>query len=381
VSDNGSRISRVDAWAVDSALPDMEIGGGITKKILMKSVLVRITTEDGLEGFGDSWMHEVDPRVLKAGVLQGLAPLVVGEDANCINGLWDRMWKVARNSGLYPALSALDIALWDLKGRRLGASIAQLLGGPAHDTVEAYATIAWRLPKEELAGLIGAAQGRGFRGAKVAVGHGLEADRVLIEHLRSEVSEILLAVDANGRYDLHDALQVGELCDANGIRWFEEPVPYTSVHDLALVNARVRTPISGFQYDTTIYTMRRHLALDALAIYQPSLDKCGGVTQAFKMSVLADAWGRRFVPHSFAPPLSFAASVQLAAAAPSGGLTEFPVLEINPTDPGRFAFASHLTDAVAMSVDPQGQLSIPDAPGLSVEPDMDRVRDLEIRDS
>lgn len=279
---------------------------------------------------------------------------------------------------MYAALSAIDIALWDLKGKRFNAPIYQLLGGAVHEYVDTYATIAWRLPKEDLAHLVLGAAERGFSGAKVAIGHGVANDKVLIDYIRTAAPDIMLAVDANGGYDLTDALAVGRICDEYELRWFEEPVAYPRVDDLAIINRRLSTPVSGFQYDNTIYAMRRHLEVDALSLYQPSLYNCGGVTQAYKMSVLADAWGRRFAPHSYAPALSFAASVHVAAAAPTGGLTEFPVLEPDPRDIGQYGFANHLKNPGWLVVNSDARIPLPTGAGLGVEGDVDRIKENEL---
>ncbi len=378
MSATASLIRDVEAWAIRSSLPDMDVGGGVPVKVVMHSVVVKVTTEDGLHGWGDSWVQETDARILLAGVKYGLRPLLLGQNADHINRLWETQWRVARNHGLHPALSAVDIALWDLKGRRLGAPVSSLLGGRHHESVEAYATLPWRKPKEELTDMIRTAVARGFKGAKVAIGHGVDADREFIAYVRGELPSTHIAVDSNGRYNRSDAIRVGEACDANGIRWFEEPVPYTDIYGLAEVNSRIRTPVSGFQFDTSVYAMRRMLAIDALSIYQPSLDKCGGITQAFKMAALADAWGRKLVPHSFSPALSFAASIHIAALAPTGGIMEFPVPEERPKDPGRYAFGEHLVDSRPLDVDSSGHVAVPTAPGIGVEVNLARVRELEL---
>jgi D-galactarolactone cycloisomerase len=375
-----SVIRDVEAWVIQSPYPAIDIGGGHASHMVPESVLVRITTEDGREGFGDSWVQQTDARILRAGVLHGLRPLLVGQDANRILALWDRLWRSVRNFGLHPALSAVDIALWDLKGRALGAPLIDLFGGALRTRVEAYATIPWHRPQSEQIRLTEAAKQRGYRGVKVAVGHGVAEDRQRVAALREAHPDMEIAVDANGAYDVVDALRVGEACDASAIRWFEEPCPYTDVPALARVAARLRTPISGFQSETTVYALRRYLDADALAIFQPSLDKCGGVTQALRITATLDAWGRRFVPHSAAPPLSFAAALHLSAAAPTGGLMEFIVPERDPSDVGRYSMGRHLRDSSVLDVGRDGYLTVPGGPGLGIDIDMEAVKDLQRRD-
>lgn len=369
-------IREVEAWVVRSTLPAVDIGGGHSTRLLPDSVLVRITTDGGHQGFGDSWIQQTDARILRTGVLLGLRPLLLGQDARHIPRLWDRLWRSVRNHGLHPAMSAVDIALWDLRGRAMGQPVWQLLGGLLRSRVEAYATIPWNRPVEEQVELIDAAHAWGFTGVKFAIGHGVDVDRERITRLRHERPDMPLAVDSNGAYDVADALAVAEACDGTGVRWFEEPCPYYNVEALAAVSARVKTPISGFQSDTTVYALRRHLSLDSLAIFQPSFDKCGGITQGAKIANVLEAFGKRLVPHSAAPPLSFLAAVHVGATAPTGGLTEFMVPEREPKVFGRYPFGAHLTDSSLLDVDHDGYITVPNAPGLGVEIDMDRVREL-----
>jgi D-galactarolactone cycloisomerase len=258
--------------------------------------------------------------------------------------------------------------------------VSDLCGGPLRTRVEAYSTIPWHRPQAEQIRLTAAARDRGYRVVKVAVGHDVAEDRQRIAALREAHPEMEIAVDANGAYDVVDALRVGDACDEHGIRWFEEPCPYTDVPALAAVARRLRTPISGFQSETTVYALRRYLDANALAIFQPSLDKCGGITQALRIAATLDAWGRRFVPHSAAPPLSFAAALHLSAVAPTGGLMEFIVPERDPADIGRYSMGQHLGDSSVLDVGADGFITVPRNPGLGVEVDMEAVAQLERRD-
>lgn len=377
VSRSDMTIRDVDAWVIRSPTPAVDIGGGHSTRLLPDSVLVRIRTDSGLEGFGDSWIQQTDARILRAGVLLGLRPLLLDQDAWHLPRLWDRLWRSVKNHGLHPAMSAVDIALWDLRAKAMGQPVWQLLGGQLRDRIEAYATIPWNRPVEEQIRMIDAAREWGFTGVKFAVGHGVDVDRDRITRLRTERPDMPLAVDSNGAYDVTDAVAVAEACDAVGVRWFEEPCPYYNVEALAAVSARVKTPISGFQNDTTVFALRRHLSLGSLAIFQPSFDKCGGITQGAKIATVLEAFGKRFVPHSAAPPMSFLAAVHVSATTAAGGLTEFMVPEREPEQFGRYPFAPHLVDSSLLDVDHDGYVTVPTGPGLGMEIDMDRVRELD----
>lgn len=372
-------IRELDVWVVDPQLAEVHIGGGHTAPIIPKSVLVRVVTDDGAEGFGDSWLQQTDPRVLAAGIRHALAPLLIGEDGSNVLRCADRMWRALRNHGLHPAISAVDIALWDLAARRLDTSVSSLLGTGYRDRVEAYATMPWPLSPDDQADLIGRVVRGGFRGVKVGVGHGPEADTRRIRRLRERHPELPLAIDANGAYDATDAIRVGRVSDEHQIRWFEEPVPYTDVPGLARVAHSIQTPVSGFQSEATVYALRRYLEHDALAIYQPSVDKCGGITHGHRIAAVLDAFNKRFVPHSAAPPLSFAADLHLSAVAPTGGLMEFMVIDREPERPGAFRMGPHLADASPLDVDTEGDLHVPAGPGLGVQVDMGRLAEVGVQ--
>lgn len=373
---NQSAIRQLDVWVVDPALAQVHIGGGHTAPIIAKSVLVRVVTDDGAEGFGDSWLQQTDPRVLAGGIRYALEPLLIGQDSSQVLRLADRMWRAVRNHGLHPAISAVDIALWDLAGKRLGASVSALLGAGYRDRVEAYATMPWPLSPEEQADLIEQVVATGFRGVKVAVGHGVDADRARLRTLRSRHAELPLAIDANGAYDAMDAIRVGRVSDELDIRWFEEPCPYTDVAGLATVARAIQTPVSGFQSDASVYALRRYLEHDALAIFQPSVDKCGGITHGQRIAAVLDAYNKRFVPHSAAPPLAFAADLHLSAIAPTGGLMEFMVIDRNPENSRTYRMGPHLADPGLLDVGADGDLRVPTGPGLGVEIDRDRLAEV-----
>jgi D-galactarolactone cycloisomerase len=378
MSNRSSLISTVDAWIVRSGLPAIDVGGGITAPPVPVSVLVRITSSDGCEGFGDSWVQQVDARILHSAIVHSLTPMLLGEDSDQIARLWHKIWSVARHYGLHPALSAVDVALWDLKARRLGTPVSQLLGGVLRDSVEGYLSLPWHLAEDERVQLVRDARARGFRGIKIVIGHGAEVDVRSIEVVQEAVPEILVAVDANGAYDTIGAIRVGTALDSMGVRWFEEPVASTDLSGLAAVRSRIRTPVSGFEWEASVYALRNYLAAEALSIYQPSIDKCGGITQGHRISNVLDAWGIPFIPHSAGPPLGFAAALHLAASAPTGGVMEFIAFERNPTDTGRFPMGQHLIDPTLLDADTNGMIHVPTGPGLGVDVDMARVNDLAV---
>ena len=302
---------------------------------------------------------------------------MIGEDPVAVNRLWQSLYVLVKRSEAYRALSAIDEALWDLRGKAAGQPVYRLLGGAVGE-VSAYATFAF--PKEAEALIEDAAwfADKGFPLMKIVAGHGVAADRERIETIGPALPEGFgLAIDANTSYPFTDALAVAETASEHGLAWFEEPIAHTDVEGMARLNRRVSVPISAYQNHLTHYPALDHLRADALEIYQPSLDRVGGVTAAWRIATLVEAFNKRLVPHAFGPGVNYAASLHVAAASPACDLIEFAIYDDDVDDPGRFVASPYLANPEAISVDDGGRIRPPEAPGLGVEVDeaaLDRLR-------
>ena len=192
--------------------------------------LVEIVGEDGNSGWGEAF----GPARLTAPIVDYYKPLLIGEDALATERHWQNLYNRLRDHGqkglAIEALSAVDIALWDLKGRHLGVSVHRLLGGPLRNRVEAYATGFYRKRHgDPLDYLVLEAHERvaaGFTAIKLKLGFGLDADVRLCETVRRAIGpRIRIMVDANHAYDALGAIQLGRRIEPLDISWFEEPVP------------------------------------------------------------------------------------------------------------------------------------------------------------
>jgi D-galactarolactone cycloisomerase len=197
------------------------------------ALVVRVSTDEGLEGWGEVFCHDGWPAVV-ALLEQVYAPLVIGTDALAREVVWDRCYNWTRDYGqkglTTAALSGLDIALWDIAGKATGLPIYKLLGGAFRNTVQAYATGLYRTQRsiedpaplaEEAAGYVA----QGFKAVKLKIGYGVRADLRNLKAVRAAIGDdIGLMVDANHAYDAATAIHLGRQMEPLGLSWFEKPL-------------------------------------------------------------------------------------------------------------------------------------------------------------
>jgi len=345
------------------------------------SVLVEARTDAGIIGYGESFFRSLeDNRFLAAGV-RALGRHLLGKDPLDVQQRWHELYGQAKRTGAYGALSALDEALWDIKGKAAGRPLYDLLGG-ATTPVRAYATYPVGRTAEEIAEGAAWLAPHKFLLMKIPIGHGVDADRRLIRDLTARLpAGFSLAIDANTTYTFAEALAVGQTAGECGVAWFEEPIQHTDIAGNAELTRRLSVPISGYQTHNTHYPALEFLKADALDIYQPSLDFVGGVTAAQRVGVLVEAFGKRLVPHALGPMVNFAASLHVAVAQRVCTLIEFPVLSRDVANPGQFHTGAYVANVSEISLRPDGTLRPPERPGIGVEIDWDAVKAVEVERS
>jgi D-galactarolactone cycloisomerase len=334
--------------------------------------LVEIIGEDGHSGWGEAF----GPARLTAPIIEYYKPLLIGGDALATELHWQTLYNRLRDHGqkglAIEALSAIDIALWDLKGRHLGVSVHRLLGGPLRRKVEAYATGFYRKRHgDPLRYLVEEAHQRvavGFSAIKLKLGFGLDDDVRLCETVRRAVGPgIRIMVDANHAYDALGAIRLGRLIEPLDIAWFEEPVPPEDLAGYREVKAAIGIPIAGGEAEFTRWGFRPLLAERLVDILQPDIAAAGGISETKKIADMASAFGVRLNPHVWGTGVALAASLQLIAALPHNppGLYPIePLLEFDQSEhPIRMAVISEPI------VQKAGWVEIPDRPGLGIEID------------
>ena len=334
--------------------------------------LVEIVGDDGTSGWGEAF----GPARLTAPIVAYYKPLLIGEDALATERHWQTLYNRLRDHGqkglAIEALSAIDIALWDLKARHLGVSVHRLLGGPLRDKVEAYATGFYRKrrgdPLEYLAEEAHQRVAAGFSAIKLKLGFGLAADIRLCETVRRAVGPgIRIMVDANHAYDALGAIRLGKAIEPFDIAWFEEPVPPEDLAGYREVKAALGIPIAGGEAEFTRWGFRPLVTERLVDILQPDIAAAGGISETKKIADMTNAFGVRVNPHVWGTGVALAASLQLIAALPHNppGLYPIePLLEFDQSEhPIRFAV---ITEPI---VQRDGWVDIPDRPGLGIEID------------
>ena len=333
-------------------------------------LLVRITADDGTVGYGECWgpiagNHEV--------VRDIITPLILGEDPLNSARLWERIHFKLRwayhSFAPYSALSGVDIALWDLKGKLLGLPISTLLGGTFRDRVCAYATGHYirkvKTLDEQIAIIRDEAQtnlDKGFQMLKLKIGlallgWGAREDIRLIEAFRAAVGdEHEFMVDANCAYAIPEALAVGRACEQLGVYWFEEPVPPHDYDGYAYLTGRLDVPIAGGEGWALLREFNEIFRRRAVSYAQPDVCSAGGITEVQRIAALAQAVNIDCIPHAWGTPIAIASSLHVLANKPGKALLEFDQSE-NP-------IRDHLiTEPFRLD---NGFVSVPTGPGLGI---------------
>ncbi len=259
-------------------------------------VTVRVRTSEGVEGLGYTYtVGKTGGAAIRAHLQCDLRPLLIGEDPRRVEHLWQRMWQalhyVGRGGAATFAISAVDVALWDLKAKLAGEPLWRLLGG--HDPrVEVYAGgIDLDLPLDQLREQTRANLERGFRAIKIKVGRdrlGEDVERVAaMRELLGE--DIPLMVDANMRWSVEEAVRAARRFRDFDVFWLEEPVIPDDVEGHVRVAREGGVPIAAGENLHTLYELQKAIASGGVGFPEPDLSNCGGVTGWMKAARLAEA--------------------------------------------------------------------------------------------
>ena len=340
------------------------------------ATLVEVCTDQGLSGWGEAFAQGLEPPEIAATVIdKALRPLVLGADPRDVEVLWHRMYHMTRDYGrkgsVIAAISAIDIALWDLAGKIHGVPVYRLLGGAFRSTVQPYATGFYRIEGQGEASRLAeeaiAHYESGFRLMKVKLGYGM-ADDIAVMHAIARALDgkpVELMVDSNHAYGRSEALRLGLALEEFRLRWYEEPVVPEDVDSYVALRNRLSTPIAGGENEHTLFGFKQLLGAGALDIAQPDLGSCGGISAGRHILALAHAHGVQLNPHVWGSAVAQAASLQLIAAIPAAHHSLFaqgPVLEYDRSShPFRRQLVRRPVEVV------NGMVPIPDRPGLGID--------------
>lgn len=364
----GLRITEVRAFPTSFPVdPKDAVTLGIGRTVKRDAVIVKVSTEAGITGWGEAH-HGRCPGAVAHLVNTTLRLLVVGQDANDITGVWKRVYDKqlashGMGAGACLALSGIDMALWDIRGKAVGQPLYKLMGGRSKP-VPAYAggvSLGYQDPKALVAEARPHVEA-GYKAVKLRIGDTVARDAERIAAVRKAFGDdLVILTDANTGYDVGDVRAVMPALDEHNVGWLEEPFPahdYLSYREAARYG---RTPLAAGENHYTRFEFNRVIEDGAITILQPDLSKTGGITEALRIAALASSWKLPIHPHSSMTGLNMAASIHFLAAIENGGYFEADVSKNN-------LFRDELVSA-PYRVDRDGCVTPLEAPGIGVELD------------
>ena len=325
-------------------------------------VLVFVQTEDGLQGIGYTYAGTVGGTMVRTAVDDVLKPLLLNSDAGLIERHWAAMFQegllVGRRGALLRAISAVDIALWDLAGKRAGIPLYRLLGGYQAE-VPAYASGGYYLEGKGPDGLAREMERylrAGFTSVKIKVGGvSIEEDVSRVRAARNAIGpNVRLALDANNAYkSVSEAVRAGEAFQPYDIWWFEEPLAPDNIPGQAEVARAVGIPVATGEIHQTRWDFRDLITHRAAEILQPDAGVLGGISEWMKVAHTAASYDIPVAPHWHAD-----LHVHLVGAVSNALAVEYFFLEEDI-----YNFERLLRERLVPS---KGSIRIPERPGLGL---------------
>ena len=359
-------------------------------------VLARVLTDEGVSGVGEAAIAYGIGATAAAGMVKDLAQeFLLGKDPFAIEALWSEMydhtfWSKGGGPIIFAGISALEQALWDIKGKSLGVPVYELLGGKMREQVRVYAN-GWSFrclkpadfareaervvkdgytaikfyplasPEMDVAGHI-------RHVARRSIDRSAEARAVAsVKAVREAVGpRIDIMLDVSAELTTDAIIRLGQKMQEWDISFFEEPVDPFDVEALKKVSEQVPIPIAVGERLYTRYGFRRVLEQHAADVLQPDIGNTGGIMESKKIAAMAEAYNMRVAPHNCGSPVSTAAALQLDAC-----IANFLIQEVYPYRiPEHFQLVDHAPERDIRN----GLMPIPDRPGLGVELVEERVR-------
>ena len=341
-------------------------------------VFCRVETDEGVHGVGEGTLEYRELTLEQA--IAELKRYLVGKNPHDIEAFWHDSYRDAYWRGgpvLMSALSAVEMALWDIKGKSLGVPVYQLLGGKVRDNIPCYAN-GWFSPAkspDEFAVKAREAVDKGFNGLKwdpfgsswlTISKRELRNALRCVEAVVAEVGkDVEILIEGHGRFNVPAAIRIAHALEDFDILWFEEPLPPDNLPGLAEVKRQVRVPIAAGERLYNRYDYRDFFRHGCADFVQPDVSHAGGIMELRKIAAMAECHHIPLCPHNPSGPVANAATLQLAACTPN-----FLFMETMTTDvPWRSEIAH---EHVRFK---NGCMSIPELPGLGVDLNEDNIHD------
>ncbi len=344
------KIEKVETWLVERWLT------------------VRVTADDGTQGVGEGTFWSFAGAAEE--IVKKLAGHLIGQDAGNTEHFWNAAFRKFSfpSAAITSALSAIDIALWDIKGKRYGAPVWDLLGGRVREKVRVMVLLDGGATPDDFVKSALRAKKEGYTACKMTPfpsGWSLLPYAELIRQNTAIVAAVREAVGWNFDIgiEIHRNMAPSEAeVFAQQIEpflpyFFEDPIAPDSVMSMGDVAARIRLPLAVGERNSGIWQFREYAALRGVAFLRPDVGLAGGITQVRKIAAIGESFHQRIIPHNFLGPVTTMACVQLAAATPNWDLQEY----VREAGTARAAVVKKTAQVK------DGYLQIPDAPGLGIE--------------
>lgn len=371
------KVTDLEAWLFHYPLPapfrPSWVPGYVST--LNSAVIYRLRTDEGLEGMAGGVAFADEAR----GAVNLLRAYLLGLDIDDTEEVVSRLATANRTLGIRAWF--VEAAFWDLRGKSEGKSVAALLGA-RRDRIPAYASTGQVRDPEEAAEHALAALALGFKGIKIRTRHpSLDEDLAMVRSVREAIgADIALMCDANQAWrvdafakgpvwDLERATAAARGMEEFGVAWLEEPLDMYDLRGYAQLRRNTKVKIAAGELHGDPGLVRLLMEADGVDVVQPDLVFTGGVTGAFALAQEAAARGLAYTPHTWTNGLGLAANLQVAMAAPNCEWIEYPY-----DPPGWVPEARDAMLTEPLSIDTEGFLALPDAPGLGVTLDEERLK-------
>ena len=369
------KIKDVRTHVLEAPLSE-PFGWSFSSTSVRASCLVEVTSDSGITGWGECY----GPARINATIVEALKGRLIGRDPTATDVIWMDLYNHFRDYGqkgvVLSAISGIDIALIDLKGRHFGVPASTLLGGAVRTSVDAYATGTYRRgsgdPLDYIVDEVKGYVREGFGAVKLKIGFGVAEDAALIRAVRKAVGPgIGLMLDANHGFDALEAIALGRAVADQDIGWFEEPVVPDDLDSYVEVRRGQPIPVAGGECEMTRWGFREVFMRRAIDIVQPDTCAAGGLSECKKIADMAAAFGVRYVPHVWGTGIGLAASLQLLAALPDVPPRHTPRPPILEFDRSEHPFRQAVLKTPIEHEN--GRVAIPMGPGLGVDVDREGI--------
>ena len=381
------RITKVTPWLISAPAPYLDTADDNKEPQQREYVFIEVSTDEGITGWGEiTGTLPVANRSVCA-ALRHVSDLIEGDDPRLIEMIWNKIFRSFTYMGSRGAttniISAIDIALWDIRGKVLGLPISELFGGPVRDGVPIYCHPQNGSSIEEMVQHVKAIVETGQKALKLdpfqphheeesngyltgklsAESENLGADRIAA--IREAVGpDIEVMIDCHGRFDAPTAIRLAKALEPYNIWWFEEPVPVESTHALRQVRENVGVPICVGERLHTRWEFVPILENELADFIMPDVTWTGGISEIKKIATMAEAYYVPISPHDASGPVNVLAGAHAMASVPNHYRVETSRAKLNAYD----EYIDHPLDIRG------DKIYLSDRPGLGIELDRDYMR-------